>query len=140
MDHKQFQNLGFHDFKRMAEDQSLSRYEKIGFPDSYRKNTEPAIFADIHQKLPNLAASRKQVLDIGPGCSELPLMLIEICQKNHHQLILVDSQEMLSQLPNPPHVTHIAGYYPHCPELESYPGKLDVVLCYSVKLPAEVKK
>jgi hypothetical protein len=35
-----FSKLGFDDFRKMAGDSSLSRYEKIGFPDEYRKGKE----------------------------------------------------------------------------------------------------
>jgi cyclopropane fatty-acyl-phospholipid synthase-like methyltransferase len=117
----------------MAQDHSLSRYEKIGFPDSYRKGREKRIFRDIVAKLPSLLAKKKVVLDIGPGCSELSTMLINLCRKNHHTLILVDSEEMLSHLPDEPFVRKIAGFYPYCEGLlESYRRKVDVILTYSV--------
>lgn len=131
--HKRFANLSFNDFRRMAQDHSLSRYEKIGFPDSYRKGREKRIFRDIVAKLPSLLAKKKVVLDIGPGCSELSTMLINLCRKNHHTLILVDSEEMLSHLPDEPFVRKIAGFYPYCEGLlESYRRKVDVILTYSV--------
>jgi cyclopropane fatty-acyl-phospholipid synthase-like methyltransferase len=117
----------------MAQDHSLSRYEKIGFPDSYRKGREKRIFRDIVAKLPSLLAKKKVVLDIGPGCSELSTLLINLCRKNHHTLILVDSEEMLSHLPDEPFVRKIAGFYPYCEGLlESYRRKVDVILTYSV--------
>ena len=77
----------------MAQDDSLSGYEKIGFPDSYRKGKEKFIFRDIVGKLPSLLGKKKVVLDIGPGYSELPTMLIDLCRRNHHTLILVDSRD-----------------------------------------------
>lgn len=132
-DYKRFENLTFADFRQMAKDGSLSCYEKIGFPDSYRKGKEEAIFQDIVEKLPSLRARNKVVLDIGPGCSGLPLMLIDLCQRNEHTLILVDSEEMLSQLPDAPFIEKIAGYYPLCEGLfEKYREKVDVILTYSV--------
>ncbi|MFS8086119.1 MAG: SAM-dependent methyltransferase, partial [Acidobacteriota bacterium] len=112
-----FANLRFDDFRKMARDKSLSVYEKIGFPDSYRKGKEEAIFADIVAKLPALSASRRVVVDIGPGCSDLPRMLIDSCAQQGHNLILVDSEEMLSQLPDAPHIDKIAARYPECPSL-----------------------
>jgi hypothetical protein len=131
--HKRFANLSFEDFKRMAKDDSLSGYEKIGFPDSYRKGKEKLIFQDILSKLPSLLGKKKVVLDIGPGCSELPAMLIDLCRKNHHSLILVDSEEMLSQLPSEPFVKKVAGFYPDCARLlKSYRKKIDVIITYSV--------
>ena len=41
----------FEDFKPLAEDPALSKYEKIGFPDSYRAGKEGAIFEDIISKI-----------------------------------------------------------------------------------------
>lgn len=38
MNRKKFTNLNFEDFKKMSRDKNLSIYEKIGFPDSYRKD------------------------------------------------------------------------------------------------------
>jgi hypothetical protein len=131
--YKRFENLSFDDFRRMALDQSLSRYEQIGFPDSYRAGKEAAIFADIRAKLPALETAGKTVVDVGPGCSELPLMLIKLCGEKGHTLILVDSEEMLSRLPDEPFVKKIAAYYPQCETLfAEYREKADVFLTYSV--------
>ena len=131
--YKRFANLSFEDFKRMAQDDSLSGYEKIGFPDSYRKGKEKLIFRDIVGKLPSLLGKKKVVLDIGPGCSELPTMLIDLCRRNHHTLILVDSEEMLSRLPSERFVRKVAGFYPYCEGLlKRYRRKIDVILTYSV--------
>ena len=118
----------------MARDDSLSQYEKIGFPDTYRKGMEPAIFADILAKLDNLSAPQKNVLDIGPGCSTLPRMLIDLCQRQGHNLVLVDSAEMLAHLPDADFIEKVSAFYPSgCAELfAKYQGKVDVILCYSV--------
>lgn len=132
LDHR-FSNLSFDDFRRMARDESLSRYEKIGFPDSYRKGKERLIFDDIVRKLSLLQARNKTVLDIGPGCSELPLMLIDLCRRRRHKLLLVDSEEMLSHLPERPFIVKIPGFYPDCAGLlDPYRGAIDVILSYSV--------
>ena len=131
--YKRFERLTFDDFRRLATDDSLSRHEKIGFPDSYREGKEAAIFEDIRTKLRNLDGTAKTVLDVGPGCSQLPLMLIDLCRRNGHNLIMVDSEEMLSQLPAEPFMKKIAAYYPHCETLfEEFTGKVDVILSYSV--------
>lgn len=130
---KRFADLTFEDFRRMANDVSLSRYEKIGFPNSYRAGQEPLIWRDIVGKLPALLGYKKTVLDVGPGCSELPLMLIDLCQKHGHRLLLVDSPEMLDQLPDEPFIEKHAGVYPDCAEmLERFRGRVDVLLSYSV--------
>jgi len=128
-----FSDIGFDDFRRMAQDDSLSRYEKIGFPDEYRKGTEPAIFEDIVSKLDKLPATLQTVLDIGPGCSDLPHMLVELCQRQGHKLVLVDSAEMLAHTPDASFIEKVPAYYPKCDELfTNYGGKVDVILCYSV--------
>jgi hypothetical protein len=132
-EYKRFEKLSFADFRRMAKDESLSQYEKIGFPDSYREGKERLIFEDIKSKLGALDNSNQTVLDIGPGCSELPLMLIELCQRNGHSLILVDSEEMLARLPDERFIRKVAGYYPQCATLfAEYRERVDVILAYSV--------
>lgn len=132
-DYKKFADLSFDDFRRMAGDDTLSQYERIGFPDSYREGKEEAIFDDITSKLPALSGQGKVVLDVGPGCSGLPFMLAELCRRQGHTLLLVDSEEMLARLPDEPFVRKFPAYYPRCEELfAEYAGKVDVLLCYSV--------
>ena len=118
----------------MAADRSLSKYEKIGFPDKYRKGKEKYIFDDIASKLTLLLQNEKVILDIGPGCSGLALRLIELCERQQHTLILADSQEMLDNLPDKPFIIKMPGYYPDdCSWLfEEYSEKVNVVLAYSV--------
>lgn len=128
-----FANMDFNDFRHFAADESLSQYERIGFPNAYREGFEPAIFADICQKLTNLHTNSRYVVDIGPGCSDLPKMLIELCGKNNHDLTLIDSAEMLRLLPNKPFIKKVAAPYPNCPEtITLLQNKVDVILCYSV--------
>lgn len=132
-DYQRFENLGFDDFRRMAKDGSLSRYEKIGFPDSYREGKEELIFLDIVAKLTGLQEKNKIVLDIGPGCSDLPRMLMDLCKRNGHSLLLVDSREMLSNLPDHESVTKIDGYFPQCERLfADFTVKVDVIIAYSL--------
>lgn len=128
-----FANLTFEDFRRLAEDKSLSKYERIGFPDSYRAGKEELIFADILRKVPNLTKPAATVLDIGPGCSDLPRMIIQGCQSAGSTLVLVDSAEMLSLLPDGEHVTKVEGRFPRCaPLLAKYRGQVDAIVVYSV--------
>ncbi|MEA1967683.1 MAG: SAM-dependent methyltransferase, partial [Thermodesulfobacteriota bacterium] len=77
---------------------------------------------------------KQVVMDIGPGCSDLPHMIIELCRKNQHSLILVDSKEMLSNLPDESFITKVPCYYPEeCPWIfEKYFNKINVILSYSV--------
>lgn len=131
---RRFHDIGFEDFRRLARDDSLSPHEKIGFPDSYREGYGEAIFADILRKLSRLKEPEQVVLDIGPGCSDLPKMLIDLCEQKGHQLILVDSKEMLDFLPDRPFVTRVYGLYPDQASylFEAYVEKVNVILVYSV--------
>ena len=130
-----FENLNFNDFKKMALDQSLSNSEKIGFPDTYRVGHEEDIFRDIESKLPALTVDESFILDIGCGCSDFPVMLVSRAQVKNQNLFLVDSAEMLSQLPEIPdrHIRKIPAQYPDCPELlaQLY-GQVDAIIIYSV--------
>lgn len=133
INYQQFDNLTFEDFRRMAADNSLSCYEKIGFPNSYRAGKEEAIFRDILGKLPQLGQTGHVVLDIGPGCSGLAHSLIDLCGDKGHTLLLIDSSEMLDQLPEHGYIRKIAALYPHCPQLfAEYAGRVDAILVYSV--------
>jgi hypothetical protein len=130
---RRFADLSFDDFKEMAKNNSLSCYEKIGFPNSYREGKEKLIFEDVIAKLPLLLTQNKVILDIGPGCSQLPLILIDLCRQNRHTLILMDSEEMLALLPDEPFITKIPGYYPKSEYLfDTFRNRVDVILTYSV--------
>lgn len=133
-DYQRFKHLTFDGFRALARDEGLSCYQQIGFPDSYRRGHEEAIFEDIRGKLPGLNSADKVVLDIGPGCSDLPRMLIDWCHARGHRLILCDSAEMLARLPDGPGVLKFPGRYPQeSGELfAEYAGRVDAVLCYSV--------
>lgn len=133
-DYSKFSNLTFDDFRVLAKDASLSRHEKVGFPDSYRDGKELIIFRDILSKLSNLSLRNRNVLEIGPGCSDLPLMLSEHCEVNGSNLIFIDSQEMLDLLPNSPHIIKYSGSFPGAigSDFERLIGTLDVITAYSV--------
>lgn len=125
--------LNFEDFKKMAADKSLSNSEKIGFPDSYRKGFSTKILKDIDLKLPIYNTTGKVIIDIGCGCDELTFELIEICKKNNHTLVLIDSEEMIADLPSDDQIIKMAGKFPfNDNRLDQYIGKADYVLCYSV--------
>ena len=129
-----FKHLTYDGFRTLARDASLSRYEKIGFPDAYRSGKEEAIFGDIRRKLTNLGQVGQCVLDIGPGCSDLPLMLIEACRHQRHTLLLVDSPEMLALLPDASGIVKTAGRFPQdCAALvEEHRERVNALLAYSV--------
>jgi hypothetical protein len=125
--------LDYSAFARLAADDRLSKYEKIGFPDSYRAGFEPAIFADIKAKLPRLSERELKVLDIGPGCSDLPHMLIELCRAYGHRLYLIDSEPMLAHLPDANFIVKRPGLFPRDRKaVADLLGQVDVLICYSV--------
>jgi len=131
--YKRFAKLGFDDFRQMASDESLSQYEKIGFPDEYRKDKELFIFEDIKRKIPALSQNEKVILDVGSGCSDIAHYLIGHCESHAHQLVMIDCKEMLDQLPDSERVRKEAAYFPDCPELLSeLEGQVDAIICYSV--------
>jgi len=126
-------NYDFKEFAKMANDHNLSPNQKIGFPDTYREGYEEIIFSDILGKIKTLDSENQIVLDIGPGCAGLPKLLIEHCRNKQHELILIDSQEMLNFLPDGAAITKLAGFYPVCAELLSpWQGKTNAIICYSV--------
>jgi SAM-dependent methyltransferase len=130
---ERFAKLDFEAFRALARDSSLSKYERIGFPDSYRAGFEEKIFADILRKLPMLAATACTVVDIGSGSSDLARLLIAHCGERSHDLILIDSAEMLEHIPPAASFRTVAGQFPQCmPALSDVIDRVDVVLCYSV--------
>jgi hypothetical protein len=126
--------LDFEGFRKLAMDERLSLHEKIGFPPAYREGFEGAIFDDILCKLPRLASDEGlSVVDIGPGCAGLPRRLIDLCRERGHKLLLVDSPEMLDQLPDVPGVAKCAGLFPNnAEEVRRLGAPADAILCYSV--------
>jgi len=131
-----FDQLDYEGFRKLAVNKDLSQFERIGFPDNYRDGHEGAIFNDIRTKLPKLDGTGYVILDIGPGCSDLPKMLITHCETHGHHLTLADSAEMLELLPNSSaeqKVDKIPGRFPDTAnKIRSTLGQADVILCYSV--------
>jgi 2-polyprenyl-3-methyl-5-hydroxy-6-metoxy-1,4-benzoquinol methylase len=132
-----YAGLDYEGFKALATDPSRSPHEKVGFPDSYRQGKAKDILRDVTGKLPALRARGKAVLDVGAGCSDVATSLIALCGARGHRLALVDSAEMLAQLPGPtaaPHVEKRAGRFPeeHLAWIEARRGSFDAILVYSV--------
>jgi len=125
--------LGYDDFRALAADTSLDQYEKIGTLGDIRRGKEEAILEDIVRKVPALSGGTCRVMDIGPGCSDLPRMLMQLCAHKGHELLLLDSAEMLALLPDDPGARKIPARFPQCADLLAQEaGRLDVVLAYSV--------
>lgn len=132
-DYKRFENLTYDNFRKMALDSRLSPQERIGFPTEYRTGYERLIFQDLASKLKALRENGRILADIGCGCSPLELMIISRCLQRHSKLLLVDSEEMLSQLPNKNYVEKFACRFPECPRLFArYTAKVDGIIVYSV--------
>ena len=133
-DANRFARLDFEAFRQLAGVEGLSRHEKVGFPDTYRDGKEEAIFADMRAKLPSLQKRACHVLEIGPGCSALPMMLADLCVQQQGRLILVDSAEMLALLPDAPHVHKVAGAFPEAlaSQQDTLRGQIDTIVAYSV--------
>jgi len=127
-------DLTFEGFRALARNPHLTANERIGFPETYRKGFEEAILRDISAKLPALLGTGATIVDIGPGCAGLPHRLIDLCRERNHRLVLVDSAEMLEQLPDVADVTvKIAGSFPAIRDsIRDQVGQADVILCYSV--------
>jgi SAM-dependent methyltransferase len=129
---ERMQHVGFDDCARMAGDPTLTEYEKIGFPDVMRRGKTETIFADIESKLGVTAFQKLRVIDIGPGCTDLPVKLVHLCGGCNHELWQVDSPEMLAQLPDEPWVLKVPGRFPDDLGARGLAGKFDRVLAYSL--------
>lgn len=129
-----YASLDFEGFRRLATEPGRSRHERVGFPDSYREGKEQAIFADLLAKLPALQRTGATVMEIGPGCSALPLMLAGHCAAREQRLLFVDSAEMLALLPDAPRIEKIAGAFPQAlgAQAAALAGQVDAIVAYSV--------
>jgi cyclopropane fatty-acyl-phospholipid synthase-like methyltransferase len=127
--------LTFKDFIKRAKDQKLSKWEKIGFPNSYRENREMFIFEDIRQKLCLDENKVQQILDIGCGCSDLVNHMIEFVIEEDKWLTLVDSKAMLDNIStinsnSQKKIKTIPGCFPNIKTGRNL--KYDAILVYSV--------
>lgn len=131
---KKLSVLNFDTFRQLAKDPELSKYERIGFYNSHREGREQAIFDDILAKVNNIHKKDQKVLDIGPGCSDLPHLIIEHCNQHNQELWLVDSDSMLAQLPDDKDLHKHEGAFPKdVPQLcQDMQGQFDVIITYSV--------
>jgi SAM-dependent methyltransferase len=130
-----YKNIGYEELKQLAKNKEISMYERIGIPDSYRKGKELDIFIDILQKLDvDTDANGKTWLDIGPGCTELPLMVLDLCKQRNFQLLWADSKEMLDLLPEDSIAKKYQGYFPDdmADLVSEYKNKVDYLVCYSL--------
>jgi hypothetical protein len=129
-----FSGLTYEHFRSMAGDPTLSANEKIGMPDAARLGFDASILADILQKIPPLGRHRQTVVDIGSGCGTFAHHFIAYCRELEHSLVLVDSPEMLTQLPNSANTHKVGGRFPANERLirDRISEGADVVLVYGV--------
>lgn len=128
-----FDDLTFEKFRQLAVTDGLSHHEKVGFPNEYREGKEETIFADMLLKMRSLNHKNLVALEIGPGCSKLPVMLADLCARKEGTIHFVDSHEMLQNLPDAAHIHKWPGRYPEIPALfETLIGKVNSVIAYSV--------
>jgi cyclopropane fatty-acyl-phospholipid synthase-like methyltransferase len=133
IDWTQYEGLSYEAFRRRALDPSLSASEKIGFPDALREGAEDRILDSIATLVELSRRSGLLVVDIGCGCGVLTRRMIELCAAHGHELVLVDSAEMLSQLPDSASVRTMPGRFPDpALQMDEYLGRADAVIVYSV--------
>jgi hypothetical protein len=133
IDWTEYDGLTYDDFRLRAVDSSLSLSEKIGFPDELREGTEERILDTVVALLELDGRTGMTVVDIGCGCGVLTRRLLELCGDRGHRLVLVDSPEMLGQLPDAAWMTKVPGRFPDsAAEMDGYRGRADAVLAYSV--------
>jgi FkbM family methyltransferase len=126
-------NLNFEKFRILASLKNLSRHLKSGFPDFYRESKVNSIFSDIKSKLKSLNFRGGVVLEIGPGCSSLPILLADHCRNFQKKLIYIDSEEVLKHLPSSLFIEKVNGYFPLMPSfLSNNNKKINTILIYSV--------
>jgi 2-polyprenyl-3-methyl-5-hydroxy-6-metoxy-1,4-benzoquinol methylase len=137
IDFSKFDDITYESFRQRATDPALTPNEKIGFPDAYREGKEGEILDDIAAKLTGLSLREQQVVDIGAGCGPLAVAVMELCARQGHRLVQVDSPEMLALLPDEPPTERVPGRFPsECAALrEELAGRVDCVLAYGVLSP-----
>ncbi|WP_018690733.1 methyltransferase domain-containing protein [Algicola sagamiensis] len=118
-------------YRQFAKDKE-SPTEKVGRFDSQVEN-EKYIFKDVLQKMTRFQESCDIVLDVGCGCSLPAKELMAYTKKNKQKLYLIDSEEMLTQLDDEPHIHKIEGFFPEVdlPKGLTKTGA-DIIICYSV--------
>lgn len=125
--------LTFDDFRKRAQDPTLSKWEKIGFPNEYREGKEELVFIDIYEKCIHDKSPVHKILDVGCGCSDLVNLLMNYSANNNIELTLIDSDEMLRLLPdNLNGITKIPGIFPDIEFLNNEKEIYDVIIVYSV--------
>lgn len=125
--------LSFDAYKKLASSTSLNPYEKVGFKSVHRELKEKNIFPDLIKKLTLLSKPNITILDIGCGCSLPVLNLINNSERYAQKVILVDSEEMLQNVPESSHVTKFPHQFPRDKDfLNRFNNSVDLIIIYSL--------
>ncbi|NKB48014.1 MAG: methyltransferase domain-containing protein [Alphaproteobacteria bacterium] len=127
--------LDYERFRQLAKNPNLSPEEKIAFPSQYRVGYEDMIFAEILGNLLTLKEPNKTWVDIGCGCGGVTDRVKKFAAQENHNLVLVDSKEMLDLNQDQEGMIKIAGKYPEiAQDVFAATGAkgADAILCYSV--------
>ena len=129
-----YSDLSFDKFRKLARNNKISKYNKVGFPDKYREGKEILIFEDFLSKINLLSEKNQKILDIGPGCSDLAYLFIDFLREKKSELTLIDSKEMLDLLPDKKGIVKIDGMFPDQFEnfIEEKKEYFNVIFSYSV--------
>ena len=122
---------GFDAFRQRARADNMSDNEKAGFPEWARSGRSETILRDIEAKVPAFAASGSCLLDIGIGLGDLGRHIINRAVERQQRLTLIDSGEVLCQLPDHSLLTKIEGPYPNGIATLAALGPFDGILSYS---------
>ena len=106
-------NFSFEKFKELAKNKNISKFNKVGFPDKYRDGQEELILKDLISKVNILSKEYQKDLEIGPGCSNLANNIINYLLQNKSELTLIDSKEMLDNLPDNNGIKKEFGMFPN---------------------------
>ena len=135
-DYARFAELSFDDFRRLAHDEALSPYERIGFPDAYREGVEAR---DLRGHPPQAARARRRGQGRArhrPRLQRAAAMLRRRCAASAATAcVLVDSAEMLAApRPTARRLRKVPGRFPDDRRRlrRGARGSVDAILVYSV--------
>lgn len=133
IDPEKYRLRSYGDYRRRAQDPTLTPNEKCGFAEVFRAGMSQPIFDDIASKLTHLERPGARICDIGAGCSELALLIVEVTARRQQSLTVIDCPEMLELLPAMAHLGKIDGPFPDCLQRAGGAiGPFDAILAYSI--------
>lgn len=126
--------LDYESFRKLASQEGLSRHARIDAPDDVREGYTEAIIHDIEMKLPVLREANKRIVDIGCGCDDMAVELVDRILNRHSEIWLLDSAEMLALMPEHERIHKISGEFPDDDTefIATHQEMADAVLMYSM--------